>query len=607
VRRRKFQVFAVAALAALVCAAAAFAAFDITRWGSHGVASGQFSNIQDVAVGPTGDVFALDQPGGGRIQRFTASGGAVGSIATSAGHYLAVGPLGAVYVSNTTSSSVSRYDPSGLLLKEWPVPSPTGIAVGVGIIYVVAGGSEIRKYTVDGALVGAWPISPGEIFPGGRDLAVDPANNVYVVQNWGAVRKFSSTGVLLGTGYTGVPGEIYGVGVSAKSGAVWVSNEDSAAMVQLSSALDKILATVIVPDLAEPRGVAVGCTDAYVANHSKDEVVRVHPAGPAGLCVTGTAPRVWVPPVVVDPTKKFGSVRASCLGPGACKGLLKIQTVSAGCRTKRLRRPCVLGSLKFNIGAGKSIAVTVKLRLPGGGPHVLDAGVTLTATFPKGRGRLLPLDRVSLPRAASGLALDCRQGTTPGVPVPFSGTLTPQLGSVPIRLAFAGPGGVLEVREAATDPSGHFASSFVPRAPGQYSALAYWTGNKTIAGARSNVCPFQVNPPLTTTTTTTTSTTGTTTTTPQPRPDLTISSLTKDTAVVANVGSAPATSFVVTVTTTAGPQSFQVPGLAPGASASLSFFCRAGAVSAVADSANQIAESNEANNAAATTVVGCIG
>lgn len=112
------------------------------------------------------------------------------------------------------------------------------------------GGSEIRKYTVDGALIASWPITTGEIFPGGRDLAVDPANNVYVVQNWGAVRKFSPTGA----------------------------------------------------DFGQPRGVGVACTDAYVANRSKDEVVRVHPSGPAGLCVTGTVPRVWIPPIVVDPT-----------------------------------------------------------------------------------------------------------------------------------------------------------------------------------------------------------------------------------------------------------------------------------------------------------------
>jgi hypothetical protein len=216
---------------------------------------------------------------------------------------------------------------------------------------------------------------------------------------------------------------------------------------------------------------------------------------------------------------------------------------------------------------------------------------------------------VFVPRAASGLALDCRQGTTPGQAVPFSGTLTPHLGGAPVRVVLAGAGGTLEVREAATDPAGHFGTSFVPR-PGSYSALAYWRGSKTIAGARSNICPFQVVAPPTTTTTTTTTgttTTGTTTTTPQARPDLTISSLTKDTVVVANIGNGAAASFVLTVTTTAGPSNFQVPGLAPGASASFSFFCRAGAVSALADSANQIAESNETNNAAAITVVGCVG
>ncbi|HEY8777811.1 MAG TPA: CARDB domain-containing protein [Gaiellaceae bacterium] len=177
-----------------------------------------------------------------------------------------------------------------------------------------------------------------------------------------------------------------------------------------------------------------------------------------------------------------------------------------------------------------------------------------------------------------------------------------------MRVAIASPDGSFEVREAATDPAGNFNGSFVPRGPGSYSVLAFWRGNTKLDGAQSPACGFNVSPVQTTTsTTTTTTTTGTTTTTPQARPDLTISSLTKDTVVVANIGNAAAGSFVVTVTTTAGASNFQVPGLTPGQSASLTFFCRAGAVSALADSASQITESNETNNAAAITVIGCVG
>ncbi|MDP9262319.1 MAG: hypothetical protein M3O89_10130, partial [Actinomycetota bacterium] len=138
-----------------------------------------------------------------------------------------------------------------------------------------------------------------------------------------------------------------------------------------------------------------------------------------------------------------------------------------------------------------------------------------------------------------------------------------------------------------------------------YSVLSFWRGNTKLDGAQSPACGFTVSQTQTTTGTTTTGTT--TTTTPTPRPDLTISSLTKDTVVVQNIGNAAAGSFVVTVTTTGGASNFQVPGLNPGQSTSLSFFCRAGAVSALADSASQIAESNETNNAAAITVIGCVG
>ena len=150
---------------------------------------------------------------------------------------------------------------AGGAVTQWEVPTPHGIAVKDGFVYVVASGSEIRKYTTGGTLVKTWPISTTEIFPGGLDLAVDPAGNIYVVQNWGAIRKYSPGGELLTTGYTGLPGEIYGLGVNPSTGDVWVSADDANSMVELSSSLDKVLATVKTAGLSSPRGVGVGCTD----------------------------------------------------------------------------------------------------------------------------------------------------------------------------------------------------------------------------------------------------------------------------------------------------------------------------------------------------------
>jgi len=598
----RYRAAAAAVFVALVWVAAALAGFDITRWGTPGFGDGQFTDVRDVAVSLGGTVYTVDTTPG-RIQRFTAAGKFIASSEASGGQFIAVDGTGIYLAKSGGGGRVAHLTLAGGFVTQWEVPTPHGIAVKDGFVYVVASGSEIRKYTTGGTLVKTWPISTTEIFPGGLDLAVDPAGNIYVVQNWGAIRKYSPGGELLTTGYTGLPGEIYGLGVNPSTGDVWVSADDANSMVELSSSLDKVLATVTTAGLSSPRGVGVGCTDAYVANNAKNEIVRIHPSGALPLCGVTKLPRVWFPPVEIDTSTKKAKVSGTCLGPGRCKGLLGIETVAPKCGTKSHPKPCILARIPFNFGKGETIRLTVKLKIPG--PHVLDGGTPITLFKLKGKDRLLPLDRVALARGSSSMTLDCRKGGFPGESFPYAGTLTPTVGGAHVRIAIASPDGSMEVREAATDPTGHFTGSFTPRGPGSYSVLSFWRGNTKLDGAQSPACGFTVSQTQTTTGTTTTGTT--TTTTPTPRPDLTISSLTKDTVVVQNIGNAAAGSFVVTVTTTAGPSSFQVPGLAPGASASFSFFCRAGAVSALADSANQITESNETNNAAAITVVGCVG
>jgi hypothetical protein len=595
----KHRVLLVAVVLGLLWVTAALAGFDVTRWGTLGVDKGQFRNVRDVAVGPTGIVYTIEYPPAGRIQRFSAAGAFLGESETSQGQFIAADESG-LYVSKTLSGGrVDHLTNSGVTVKNWSVPAPTGIAVRGGFVYVVANGSEIRKYTTAGALVKSWAITSGEIFPGGLDLAVDPAGNVYVVQNWGAIRKFSPDGALLATGYTGLPSEIYGIGVNPSTGDVWVSADDSNAMVELSSSLDKVLATVTTAGLSSPRGVGVGCNDAYVANNGKNEIVRIHPSGALPLCNVTKIPRVWFPPLEIDTSTKKAKVRGTCLGPGRCKGVLGIVTLAPVCKIKGRFKPCILARVPFNFGKGETIAVTVKLK----GPKALDGlAITLTAKF-KGKGRLLPLDRTALARAPSGVATDCRKTGTVGESFPYSGGLTPTVGGAPVRVAIAGPGGSLEVREAATDAAGHFAGSFVPPGPGSYTVMAYWRGNANLDGAQSPACSFTVTQAPTTTTTTTATTT---TTTPAGRPDLVISDLAKDSATVKNIGTAAAGSFVVTVTTSAGPSQFQIEDLPAGSSATVTFFCQAGPVTAVADSANQVTESNETNNSKTIAVLGCI-
>jgi sugar lactone lactonase YvrE len=582
-----------------VWVAAALAGFDVTRWGSPGFGDGQFTNVLDVAVGPPGTVYTVDTTPG-RIQRFTPTGKFIASSEASGGQFIAVDGTGIYLAKSGGGGQVAHLTPTGGFVKQWAVPNPHGIAVKDGFVYVVASGSEIRKYTTGGTLVKTWPISTTEIFPGGLDLAVDPAGNIYVVQNWGAIRKFTPGGELLTTGYTGLAGEIYGLGVNPSTGDVWVSADDANAMVELSSSLDKVLATVTTAGLSSPRGVGVGCADAYVANNGKNEIVRIHPTA-APLCGVTKLPRVWFPPVEIDPSTKKATLSGTCLGPGRCKGLLGIATLAPKCTSKGRSTRCILARIPFNFGKGETIRLSVKLQ---GGPNVLDNGTAITLLRLKGKNTLLPLDRVALARGSSSMTLGCRKAGFTGESFPYSGALAPALGDAHVRIAITSPDGSTEVREAATDPAGNFNGSFTPRGPGSYSVLAFWRGNTKLDGAQSPACGFTVSPAQTTTSTTTS--TATTTTTPGGRPDLVISTLTKDSATVQNIGNAAAGSFMVTVTTSAGASQFLIEDLPAGSSATVSFFCSAGPVTAVADSANQIAESNETNNTKTIAVLGCI-
>jgi hypothetical protein len=81
---------------------------------------------------------------------------------------------------------------------------------------------------------------------------------------------------------------------------------------------------------------------------------------------------------------------------------------------------------------------------------------------------------------------------------------------------------------------------------------------------------------------------------PQPLPDLVVSKLTETSVTVANVGTAPAGPFVVSVTLIG---TFSFAGLAPGQSATRVWSaCRVGTLSAVADRGASVGESDETNN-----------
>jgi len=88
----------------------------------------------------------------------------------------------------------------------------------------------------------------------------------------------------------------------------------------------------------------------------------------------------------------------------------------------------------------------------------------------------------------------------------------------------------------------------------------------------------------------------------EPLPDL-VATLTKTSVTVRNAGEAAANASLVTV---AGVGTFSIPSLGPGQSATRTYTCRSGTITATADYSKVVAETNEDNNTA-TRVVTCLG
>jgi hypothetical protein len=84
---------------------------------------------------------------------------------------------------------------------------------------------------------------------------------------------------------------------------------------------------------------------------------------------------------------------------------------------------------------------------------------------------------------------------------------------------------------------------------------------------------------------------------PRPLPDLTGSAVSADRINVSNIGSADAGAFTVRVASSSDTavETFEIPGLAAGASRDIDLGC-AGTRTAVVDYGNRVSETNESNN-----------
>ncbi|MCL3838335.1 NHL repeat-containing protein [Aeromicrobium duanguangcaii] len=260
-------------------------------FGSSGSGAGQFSNANDLAVGPNGHVYVADAANQ-RIQEFTAEGVFVRSsvrsyfvsavtvgydgqvyavdsmgsvlkyasdlqsyteIRRSGGAFgIAVDRAGNLYLTDTGASRIEKLDSSGQLLATWSkatgdsrsFSSPYGIAVdGAGSVHVADyGNARVVKLDASGAFVSEMTQVGGGSLAGPYRVAADGQGRIAVTDIARArdsVSVFSADGALEATWDPSGPtyGVPYGVAFGS-DGTIYVLNYyiDAVQMFRLSPA-----------------------------------------------------------------------------------------------------------------------------------------------------------------------------------------------------------------------------------------------------------------------------------------------------------------------------------------------------------------------------------
>ena len=191
------------------------------KWGSGGIAPGEFNQPWGIAVDDSGSVYVADTFNH-RIQKFSSSGefltrwGSFGSANSSFNQPggIAVDDSGNVYVADTLNQRIQKFDSSGVLLTQWKswvgwvngqFKSPRGIAVddSGSVVYVAdTGNNRIVKFSSSGVIITQWGkkgSGDGRFqFPGPIGIAVDYSGDVYVADTGNnRIQKFSSSGEFL--------------------------------------------------------------------------------------------------------------------------------------------------------------------------------------------------------------------------------------------------------------------------------------------------------------------------------------------------------------------------------------------------------------------------
>jgi DNA-binding beta-propeller fold protein YncE len=243
----------------------------LQQYGGFGQAAGQFSgNTRGVAADAAGNVYVVQNGGGGQIVKFTSDGRYVSSWPAQAPgaqspvpRSIAFDPSGVLYLTDEGNGVIYKFSDSGQFLGQWgqrgnqpqQLADPRSIAVDAqGHVFVGDRLQGIKEFTTDGTFV-ALTSSTGQPPPGDSfsvaDLGIGPGGDVFVTDPGNAKRVIRFR--------QGVPPPVLGktASVTPENGVVLIKLPPGAS--PRASGLSAAAATGFVP-LTAAKSVPVGST-----------------------------------------------------------------------------------------------------------------------------------------------------------------------------------------------------------------------------------------------------------------------------------------------------------------------------------------------------------
>lgn len=375
---------------AAACAAGATAGRDaaappvggykvVGAFGKEGTASGQLSTaVTGLAAGADGTIYVGDS-NLHRVQAFSGAGVYKARWDLAPGEFVAdvaVGPTGDVFAATQVGGLVRRFPAGGGAPEDLPTPkSADGVAVDRdGNLYVPTNGDATHAVVRFGKTPTGY--DPAAMWAGGMqtpfDAEVSPDGTIYVGDRFGSppnVKRFDATGKLLGRinlrmQPTAGAGALYGIGVDVDCN-LWATNPSQRNLARYTPS-GKLITTTTSGDLVGVD-IAVGPTgDLYVFDVNTRKIVHFAEDR------SKPQPAVLVGPVAVVQTPKGPAVRVRYSLPTvSCPAEIRAVATLAG-------KGLILKAAGLRIAAART--TTIDFALPRAVAARL-AGTRAAATF----------------------------------------------------------------------------------------------------------------------------------------------------------------------------------------------------------------------------------